>query len=179
MATVNSYLRSLVKDYTKSKSTKSVYYTLNKNHIIRVSDHINTTNPSRFFVQIVTPFNKTRVYVVLYKDNIMQFTFAELKTFLQTILLIVHVNEEKAKAEKANQKRKKLGPLSEISGTPEEVLEQVKVFYSSLGKNGRKKFRNLMGIADINSLNEIVLMQFLKSKVVRNFFKNRKIEVKV
>ena len=80
---------------------------------------------------------------------------------------------------KVNQERKKLGPLSEISGTPEEVLEQVKVFYNSLGKNGRKKFRNLMGITDINSLNEIVLMQFLKSKVVRNFFKNRKIEVKV
>lgn len=97
MATVNSYLRSLVKEYIKSKSTKSVYYILNKNHIIRVSDHVSTANPGQFFVQIITPFNKTRVYIVLYKNNIMQFNFAELKTFLQTILLIAHVSAEASK----------------------------------------------------------------------------------
>ena len=179
MATVNSYLRSLVKDYRQSKSTKSVYYTLNKNHIIRVSDHINTTCPSQFFVQIVTPFNKTRVYIVLYRNNIMQFSFAELKTFLQTILLIVHVNEEEIKVAKANQEKKKLNFLSEISGTSEEILEQVKTVYQSLGKSAKKKFRDLFGIENIDSLDETTLMQFLKSKIVRNFFKNRKIEMKV
>ena len=179
MATVNSYLRSLVKDYTKSKSTKSVYYTLNKNHIIRVSDHINTTCPNQFFVQIVTPFNKTRVYIVLYKNNIMQFNFAELKTFLQTILLITHVSAETSKIEKANRKKKEISFISEISGTPEEMLKQVKVVYESLGRNAKKKFRDLFGIESIDSLDKTTLIQFLKSKIVRNFFKNRKIEVKV
>lgn len=179
MATVNSYLRSLVKEYIKSKSTKSVYYILNKNHIIRVSDHVSTANPGQFFVQIITPFNKTRVYIVLYKNNIMQFNFAELKTFLQTILLIVHVNKEETKVAKANQERKKLNFLSEISGTSKEILEQVKTVYQSLGKSAKKEFRDLFGIESIDFLNEIVLMQFLKSKIVRNFFKNKKIEVKV
>lgn len=180
MATVNSYLRSLVKEHIKSKSTKSVYYILNKNHIIRVSDHVSTANPGQFFVQIITPFNKTRVYIVLYKNNIMQFNFAELKTFLQTILLIAHVSAEASKIEKANRERKKeISFISEISGTPEEMLKQVKVVYESLGRNAKKKFRDLFGITSIDSLDKTTLMQFLKSKIVRNFFKNRKIEVKV
>lgn len=179
MATVNSYLRSLVKEYIKSKSTKSVYYILNKNHIIRVSDHVSTANPSQFFVQIITPFNKTRMYIVLYKNNIMQFNFAELKTFLQTILLIAHVSAEASKIEKANREKKEINFISEISGTPEEMLKQVKVVYESLGRNAKKKFRDLFGIESIDSLDKTTLMQFLKSKIVRNFFKNRKIEVKV
>lgn len=179
MATVNSYLRSLVKECIKSKSTKSVYYILNKNHIIRVSDHVSTANPGQFFVQIITPFNKTRVYIVLYKNNIMQFNFAELKTFLQTILLIAHVSAEASKIEKANREKKEISFISEISGTPEEMLKQVKVVYESLGRNAKKKFRDLFGIESIDSLDKTTLMQFLKSKIVRNFFKNRKIEVKV
>lgn len=179
MATVNSYLRSLIKDYTKSKSTKSIYYNLNKTHIIRVSDHINTTCPSQFFVQIVTPFNKTRVYIVLYKNNIMQFNFAELKTFLQTILLIVHVSAEESRIEKANREKKEINFVSEISGTPEKMLDQVKIVYESLGKKAKKKFRDLFGIESIDSLDKVTLIQFLKSKIVRNFFKNRKIEIKV
>lgn len=173
MATVNSYLRSLVKDYTKSKSSKSVYYNLDKYHTIRVSDHLSTTFGANYFIQIIIPFNKSRTYIVVYERVIMQFKFAELKTFLQTMFLIASRESEKLKKEKQDPS------IFEISGTPKEMVNQVKIVYDYFGKFSKKQFKRLLGISTIEELDEKKLMPFLKLEVGRRFFINRKIKVKV
>lgn len=176
MATVNSYLRSLIKDIKKSKTSKSTYYTLDKKHIIRVSDHISTTYAQNYFIQIVTPFNKSRTYIAVYENNVMQFNFAELKTFLQTMFMLAHEEEVETKLKKNWENTLH---FVEISGSPDEVLEQIKEVYECLPITAQKRFRKLLKISNINDLKKEKLIPFLQSKPGKIFFQTRKIKINV
>ena len=64
----------------------------------------------------------------------------------------------------------------EISGSPDEVLEQIKEVYECLPITAQKRFRKLLKISNINDLKKEKLILFYNQNLEKSSFKQEKLK---
>lgn len=88
MATINSFLKNIAERVNESNERKSkYYYFLNNSIVVRVADHISAKYiDNKNVIQIITPQNNNKNYLLFYLVKAMIYDFREVKSFINNFI---------------------------------------------------------------------------------------------